>query len=244
MGSGAPGGGGGGGGGGGSGYSIGQASAGSSRLVPRSKEKIDKAFDELMAGPPKEYYMAIFASDLVEHLYGALQDIAVSLCLNQDWQAIQSKYQVSPDPGCLVQLKEAMVRMYGGDQVDPTVRDACLMVLETFFTYAIGNSPTVYAAADAAKVFQKADRKVLVESRSSYFLREMIFEVAKCQKAEQTSELRTNLYKYSLERADRIVRDFEHRFKDLDPQMTHNQIFQVIRQNPDWFLNLLKKGAP
>ena len=48
----------------------------------------------------------------------------------------------------------------------------------------------------------------------------------------------------SLKRADRIIRDFDTRFKDPDPEMTHNKIFQVIRENPNWFLNLLKKSPP
>jgi hypothetical protein len=247
MGSGSGGGGGGGGGGsasGGSGYSIGNPGAGGSRLVPRRKDEIGAAFDKLLEGPPKEYYLNIFASDLVRDLYAALLDVSVSLGLDRDWKAIQDKYHVSPDPGCLPGLREAMVEMHGGDDADPLVREICIAALESFFIYAMGDRPTVYGRANAAEVFQKINRKVLIDSRSSYFLREMIHEIAKRRCAELTSELRDDLDEYSLKRADRIVQDFDTRFKDPDPAMTHNKIFQVIRENPDWFLNLLKKDAP
>jgi hypothetical protein len=247
MGSGSGGGGGGGGGGsasGGSGYSVSNASAGGSRLVSRTKDEIGASFDKLLEGPPKEYYLNIFASDLARDLYAALLDVSVSLGLDRDWQAIQDKYRVPPDAGCLSGLKEAMVEMHGGDDADPLVREICDEALESFFIYAMGDRPSVYSGANADEVFQKINRKVLIDSRSSYFLREMIHEVAKRRSAELTSELRNNLDEYSLKRADRIIRDFDTRFKDPDPQMTHNKIFQVIRENPDWFLNLLKKDAP
>jgi hypothetical protein len=245
MGSGTGGGGGGGGGGGsgGSGYCVSNGGVGGSLLVPRTEDEIGTSFKNLLAGPPNEYYMAIFASDLVRDLYAGLLDVSIFLCLNRDWQAIQDKYQVSADRGCLVQLKDAMVRTHGGDNADPTVRTVCLEALESLFIYAMGDKPLTYAGADAAKVFQKVNRKVLVDSRSSYFLREMIFEVVKRQSAELTFELRANLHKYSLERADRIVAAFDTRFKDQDPQMTHNRIFEVIRENQPWFLNLLKTGG-
>jgi|GEM_PF-3357892 len=244
MGSGSGGGGGGGGGSsGGPGYSVTGGAGGGSRLVSRTKNGIGEAFNKLLSGPPKEYYMAIFASNLVLELYQALLDVSVALCVNRDWQAIQDTYKVSANPGCLMQLKDAMVQMHGGDSADPRVREVCLEALESFFIFAIGNSPVTYAQADADKIFQKVNRKVLVESRSSYFLREIINEVAKRQSAELTYEMRNNLHKYSLERADVIVADFEKRFKAQDPKMTHNRIFEIIRENPEWFLNLFKKGG-
>ena len=245
MGSGSGGGGGGGGGGsssGGSGYSV-SIGGGQPHLVPRTRDAIGEAFDKLLAGPPREYYMDIFASDLARDLYEAVRDVAISLCLNKDWQAVKHKYQVFDEPGCLIQLKDAMVRMHGGDDADPRVREVCLDALESLFIYAMGDSPSAYAEANAAKVFQKVNRKVLIDSRSSYFLREIINEVAKRQSAELTSDLRNNLHEYSLKRADRIVQDFVTRFKDPDPQMTHNKLFEVIGQNQDWFLNLFKKGG-
>jgi hypothetical protein len=244
MGSGSGGGGGGGGGGGsagGPGYSVSKAPTGGSRLVSRTADEVGAAFDKLLTGPPKEYYMDIFASELVRDLYEALRAVSLSLCVNRDWQAIQRKYQVPADPGCLIQLKDAMVRTHAGDRVDPRVREVCLEALESLFIYAMGDSPLNYARADADHVFKKVNRKVLIESRSSYFLRELISEVAKRQTAELTFELRNTLHEYALERADRIVEDFVSRFKNQTPQMSHNDLFEVIRKNQDWFLSVFKK---
>ena len=243
MGSGSGGAGGGGGGGGssgGSGYSM-RSGVGGPRMVSRSTDTIGEAFDVLLAGPPQEYYMDIFASDLARDLYEAIRDVAIALCLNKSWQAIEDNYQVSAAPGCLMRLKDAMVLRHGGDATDPRVREICHEALESLFIYAMGNRPAVYSRADAATVFQKVNRKVLIDSRSSYFLREMINEVAKRQSAELPPELRNKLHEYSLVRSDRIVKGFVERFKESDPEMTHNKIFHVIREHPDWFLSLFKK---
>lgn len=246
MGSGSGGGGGGGGGGnssGGSGYSVSDSGSGYPSLLPRKQDTVGVAFNKLLAGPPKEYYMAIFGSDLLRELYAGIRDVSVWLCMDKDWRKIEQRYRVSPGPGCLVHLKDAMVRVHGGDSADPRVRELCLEALESLFIYAMGDSPRNYAAADGAKACQKLNRKVLIDSRSSYFMREMINEVAKHQSAELTAELRSDLYKYALDRADQIVNGFVRRFKDRDPEMTHNQIIQVIRDNPDWFLSLFKNDA-
>jgi hypothetical protein len=246
MGSGSGGGGGGGGGSsssGGAGYSVIGGGSGDSHLIPRTKAEIDTVFNEFLSGPPREYYLSIFASNLVLDIYAGLIDVSVWICLDRNWQSIEHKYQVSPDPGCLIRLTEAMVQMHGGDDADPLVREICFKALQSLFIYSMGDSPSQYGAADANKVFQKVKRKVLVDSRSSYFLRELISEVADRRNAELPSELRSSVHRYSLERADVIIDDFETRFKDQDPQGSHNHLFRVIRDNQEWFLNLLKKGA-
>jgi GGDEF domain-containing protein len=184
--------------------------------------------------------MHFFGDSLLCSAYESLFEISVELVQNKSWKNIEQKYGVEGNEGCLVKLANAILEKVSAEQVDPKVRQVCRIALENFLILSVGDDPSVYLKATAQEIINKIDAKIF-RSTSSYFLREVIYELVKREESAIPDQIRNDLYELSRYRADDIVSKFENRFKKSG-NVSFRSLFRFINDNSDWFVPLLRKG--
>ena len=239
MGSGSYGGGGGGGGGwagggGGGGYTF---KGGEVVTRAASARAIETAAFETLCKLPKEYFQKQFGSPLIEEAYKKLFDLSVQIFVNHDWAGVARRYGVDDGPGCLVRWVEAVVTESEQAEPDVRVRETALGCLEDFLVVALNYDIDVFYSGTASEVMAKIDEKVF-KSTSGYFLGHLIWRILERERNATPEAVEFQIKEVAQKTADRIIADFEAKYYAKD-QVTHQQLFSVIRSHPDWFRKLV-----
>jgi hypothetical protein len=243
MGSGSGGGGGGGSGGSGGDYGgykfreKGPPTFANTSSLDMEKEVFNQTFTSLSS----DYIMQFFGDSLLRSAYESLFEISVELVQNKSWGNIEQKYGVEGNAGCLVKLAHAILEKAGAEQADPKARQVCRIAIDNFLILTVGDEPDVFLKATAQEIIDKIDAKIFA-STSSYFLREVIFELVKREESAIPEQIRNDLYELSRYRANDIIDKFENKFKKPGGNVTFRSLFRVIKDNSDWFVSVLRKG--
>lgn len=237
MGSGSYGGGGGGGGGwagGGGGYTF---KGGEVVTKAASAKKIEAAAFETLCKLPKEYLLKQFGSPLIEEAYKKLFDLSLQIFVNHDWAGVSSRYGVDDGPGCLVRWVEAVVAESAHAEPDVRVRETALSCLEDFLIVALNYDIDVFYSGTADEVMAKIDEKVF-KSTSGYFLGHLIWRILERERNATPESVEFQIKEVAQKTADKIIADFEGKYHGKD-QVTHQQLFSIIRSQSDWFRKLI-----
>ena len=113
------------------------------------------------------------------------------------------------------------------------------MCLEDFLLKALGNDIDSYLSADGATIVEKLDESIF-KSASGYFLGALVWRVLERDAETLPHDNEALLRDVSQKLADRIVYEFEQKFKNVE-QVTHRQIFRVFQENPDWLIGELRR---
>jgi len=248
MGSGSGGGGGGGSGGatagGAKGYGGYKISGG--RLIVQDVDAEAKAaaVRRVLAKLSKEYLIEQFVNSCAGEVYRELSLINVDLCMNRSWDGIARRLGVDGSPGCLTRLSAALMRRVEiGDQ-NRKSRAFVRMALENFLLRAMHDDSKRLVSANAEQVIGKIDPEVF-KRLASLFFGDLLYEVVRGEERSLPPEVKTGLRAVVQAKADRVVSDFELRFrgKPLNgiKQVSYRNLFDVMVAKKDWLIDQLRR---
>jgi hypothetical protein len=248
MGSGSGGGGGGGSGGatagGGKGYGGYKVSDG--RLIVENVDAEDKAeaVRRVLTKLSKEYLLEQFVDSSAREVYRELSLINVDLCTNRSWNGITKRLGVEGGPGCLTRLSAALIRHLQTPDQNKKSRAFVRMALENFLLRAIHDDSKLLVSATAEQVVAKIDPGVFARL-AGLFLGDFLYEVVRGEERSLPPQVKAGLRPVVQVRADRIVSDFETRFrgKPLDKikQVSYRNLFDVMAARKDWLVDQLRR---
>jgi hypothetical protein len=248
MGSGSGGGGGGGSGGatagGGRGYGGYRVSGG--RLIVQDVDASEKAkaVGHVLKKLRPEYLQEQFIDSSAREVYRELSLINVDLCINRSWNGIRDRFGVDGGRGCLTKLVATIMGGLGTADRNRRSRSFVRMALENFLLRAMRDDPRLLLSATADEAIKAVDAGVF-ERASGLFLGDLLYEVLRGEERALPAEVKAGLRPVVQARADRIVADFETRFrgKPLDKigQVSRRNLFDVIASQKGWFLDQLRK---
>ena len=248
MGSGSGGGGGGGSGGatagGGEGYGGYRIKGGLLLVNDADATEKSKAVRSVLNKLRPEYLHEQFIDSSAREVYRELCLLNVDLSVNRSWGGISQRLGVDGGPGCLPQLAAVLLRRFGVDDHNKKSRSFVRMALENFLLRAVGDDSERYLSASAEQVIQHLDRGVF-ERLSNLFLGDLLYEVVRGEERALPPEVKSGLRSVVQARADRIVSDFETRFRGKRfaevQQVSYRHLFDVIRSNEGWFIDQLRQ---
>ena len=238
--------GGGGGGGGGTGGTGGNAAGPGYRfkagkLFSRKKARstLEKEVHQTIRKLPKEYLMNYFASSLLRGVYEQLFQLSVEIFQNKSWKGVAKNYGVGSGEGCLTDWVDAVVKTFQTSEPNQKVRETVRICLEDFLTRALGNDPDLLLYGSSADVLKKLDQKTF-NSTSAFFLGNVIWRLIERERESEPTEVEHNLWGVAEDKANQIVDSFSRKFRGKE-QTTYRDLFKIIQQNNDWFLQELRK---
>ncbi|MEX3954173.1 hypothetical protein AB4Y40_41710 [Paraburkholderia sp. EG287B] len=190
------------------------------------------------------FVQQVVSSDQVRGCYEEFFNLAVLLTQQHDWTALQHKYGVTADSGCLANLAEviASAHVVGGREIHREIaRSAVLDVLLA----AVGGDDDVFLEGNATAVFDSVSKhRHVFESVSSHFLASVINRLALRELPALNTLEAEAIRLSSVQRADRIIDSFERTWQYApsgEKQLSHKQLLQTICQQGEWFENKLRE---
>jgi hypothetical protein len=248
MGSGSGGGGGGGSGGaragGGEGYGGYRVSGG--RLIVQNADAEEKAeaVRRVLTKLPREYLLEQFVDSSAREVYRELSLINVDLCANKSWDGIARRLGVEGGPGCLTRLTAALMRRPETADQNKKSRAFVRMALENLLLRAMGDDSKRLVSANAEQVIATVDPEVF-KRLAGLFFGDLLYEVVRGEERSLPPQVKAGLRPVVQARADRVVSDFETRFrgKSLDQikQVSYRNLFDVMAAQKDWLVDQLRR---
>jgi hypothetical protein len=248
MGSGSGGGGGGGSGGatagGGEGYGGYQVKGG--RLLVHNADATEKAeaLRSVLKKLRPEYLHEQFVDSTARDVYHELSLINVDLCINRSWNGISRRLDVDDGQGCLPRLATALMRRLEGEDRNKKSRSFVRIALENFLLRSLGDDSQLFLSGSSEQVIRHLNHGVF-EHQSSLFLGDLLYEIVRAEERALPPQVKLALRGVVQATADRIVSDFEKRFKGKAlgniPQISYGHLFDVIGSEEDWFLDQLRR---
>jgi hypothetical protein len=224
--------------GGGGGYRFKKDKVISTKPLVSKTEKIVK---ETLAKLPREYALKMFGSPMVRGLYEDLFELAVHIFQNRSWQGLEERYGVPGGPGCLLAWAQSVIARRRSEEPNFKISETAGLALEDFLMAALGNEIDRYVSGDTTEILEHLDKNRF-DSTSSYFLAFLIKRTLAREPSFATVPEGTEaqISQIAEQTADRIVRSFESKFYGKQ-QTTHRDLFRLIQEQPDWFLEQLRK---
>jgi hypothetical protein len=243
--------------GGGGGGSSGGAAAGGSkgyggykisgdRLIVQNVDAEEKAaaVRRVLKKLRDEYLLEQFVESSAREVYRELSLLNVDLCINRSWKGIADRLGVDGGPGCLMQLSSALMRRLETADRNMKSRAFVRMALENFLLRAMRDDSRRFVSATGEQVIGAIDRGVF-DHLAGLFLGDLLYEVVRGEERALPAEVKTGLRPVVQARADRVVSDFEARFrgkplKNIE-QVSYRDLFDVMALQKDWFLDQLRR---
>jgi hypothetical protein len=158
--------------------------------------------------------------------------------------AIKQRLSVDGGRGCLTKLVASVMQRLDASDRNKKSRAFVRMALENFLLRAIGDNPTRLVSATADEAIRAIDAGVFGRA-AGLFLGDLLYEVVRGEERALPPEVKASLRPVVQERADRIVADFEVRFRGKKlgqiEQVSYRDLFDVIASQRDWFVDQLRK---
>lgn len=203
----------------------------------RAQEAVRNAFAKLSRDSQK-YLLAQFCSPMLRQVFEQVFLLPAPVFRDRRWDLVARQFTIGSGRGCLREWVEHVIAEAAGSEPNPRVRETIRMCLEDFLVTALGNDIDAYLSGDGSSVVRKLDERVF-KSTSGHFLGALLWRVLEreLERLPETSE--TQLRQASQKLADKVVGEFERRFKT--GQVTHRQLFRVLQDNRDWLLEELRR---
>ena len=242
MGTGSFGGGGGGGGGGlgsgGLGPSF-QSSDGKPVSVAPNLDVVSAEVTSVFKKLNKDYIAKQFGSDLIRSIFEELFVFGEAVKSANPCAALKAKYGVSQGEGFLQNWVSLVMKKYSAAEPNVKVRDVARMTIDGFLTKAIGDDEDLYLDGTCQEVVAKIDRNIF-HSTSGHFLGLMIWRVVEREYERQQPRVQVRFEEAAQKLANGVIEAFKGRF--VDPKNAeYKDFFRVVQENPDWFVQELKK---
>jgi hypothetical protein len=190
-----------------------------------------------------EYLLEQFVASSAREVFGELTLLNVDLCANRKWGGIADRLGVNGAPGCLLQLSSTLVRQLKTADQNRKSRSFVRMALENFLLRAMRDDSKRFVSASGEQVVGTIDCGVF-EHRAGLFLGDLLYQVVRAEERALPPEVKTGLRAVVQAKADRVVADFETRFRgkplqDIE-QVSYGNLFDVIALKQNWFLDQLR----
>ena len=205
-----------------------------------SENRLQKSVRETFAklARNREYVLSQVANPLVEAAYHELFRLKIELVDNKAWTGVRSAFGVEDGPGCLQRWVRAVLAAHQQLSADQRLRAMLRVALDDFLLKALQDDLDAFADGDSKAVMAKLDTRVL-KSTSGYFLGFLLGRLLYRETERLAEAAEMDIQGVAQEKADVIIGSFEQKYHDKN-QTTYRDLFSVIRQNPDWFIEKLK----
>jgi hypothetical protein len=215
-------------------------------LIVRDVDAEDKAqaVRRVLNKLPKEYLIEQFVESSAREVCRELSLINVDLCANRSWNGIAKRLGIEGGPGCLTRLSAAVMRRLETPDQNKKSRAFIRMALENFLLRAMHDDSKRLLSAKAEEVIATIDHGVF-ERLGGLFFGDLLYEVVRGEERSLPPEVKTGLRPVVQARADRVVSDFETRFRGKPlgqiNQVSYQNLFDVMATQKDWLVDQLRR---
>lgn len=199
---------------------------------------IENDVRNIIAALPKEYVEKQFCNPMIRAVYEQLFNLHVEVFQNRSWEGVAKRYGVPDGPGCLRRWSRAVISQYQTVETNRKAQEVARICMDDFLMLSLNNDVDLFISGSSEEVLKKLRQKVF-DSTSGCFLGLMIWRIVERERERLSESKETQLREAAQKRADYVVRRFENKFYAKE-QITHRDLFRVICENLDWFMEELR----
>lgn len=211
--------------------------------LERVKQELKDTISRLLSGN-SAYFDVLFKSNIMSQTYQSLFTLNREVFHSnkstiEAAQSLGASYGLNPtDEGFLKLWANSVVNATTEDMVDQRLISTVRETIDDFLIMALGDNPGVYLSSKAEDVVQQLDRKVF-RSTSANFLKIVLSRLVRREFERKRPEATAHISTVTEAIANDMITSYQNKFTGAG----YENLFEIIREQPDWFRDQLRKVA-